>query len=453
MSDQYKVKMLKDGPFVATRPSLGLLAGGAPVVRSTLHTVARSADSVVTSGRRTVSLAHSWAAPSAALATDTDPDAGTHDYPYSGTWRVAWETLGHAAPGAAHEVFAIAYHSGPTEVDPGDTLADVTGGLALGVSYVEDDLVTVAASNASAGGQPSALAYGALPASGAPRSLRQQWGRTEPFGPTVAKGTQSNLSESPQIQATLYWVDGSRAMSACVVERPWKYTRAHDADWSDASIHCYTQPSWPDTLAREAYPDSALTYEEPRYSTQRMRTVAERQADVLGPVIFSHSWHKTNTDPDQTSISGQQVASGSSGFVSLHDGTSSTWTATEPGLPASAHLALPQVVSSHEATHGGAFAVVPVRVTVTYSAGSTATLRVMTSPRSFVDVTLTGGSDHATACGYLEVQRSAEDWDPATGAPVAQIFVDTGASTATIKTVMCTYGHLPYSTSAIIVAG
>lgn len=454
MSDQYKTKSIADGPFIATRPALGILAGGAPVLRSTLHTVARSADSVVTSGRRTLCTAHGWGASTGPLEIDTDPDSVAHDYPYAGGLeRTAWVMLGHLAPGSACDVYAVAYPSGPTEIDPGDTLDSVRGSVLFSIAYISDDLVTVESDGADIPAHSSALEYGTLPSASAPRSLRMHWGRSEPYTGQAAKGTQDGLAESPIIMGALSWVEGSRAMSVAVTERGWRYVRSHSADWSIASIHAYTAPAWPDTLAREAFPDSALTYEEPRYSTQRMRTVAERQASALGPVLFSHTYHKQVADPDQTGLLGILVSSGSSGFVGLANSSASTWGASEPGLPCSAHLALPQSSSSHEASHGGAAAVVPVRVSVTYSSSSAATLRVMTSPRSFVDVALAGGGDNASSCGYLEVQRSAEDWDPTDGAPVAQVFVDSGASDVTIRSVTCTYGHLIYDTSGIIIAG
>jgi hypothetical protein len=162
---------------------------------------------------------------------------------------------------------------------------------------------------------------------------------------------------------------------------------------------------------------------------------------------------KTRTPDETVNDMGIQVAALSSGFVSLLNPSVSTWSASEPGWPIPGYMAAPQVTASHEASRGGSICVVPVRVVVYYrSNGDGSTLRVMSSPRSFVDVELPDAAEGWTSvCGYLEAMRGAEDYDPTTGSPVIQLFVNTNTVSCTILSVTVEYGHnTPWQPPALV---
>lgn len=449
---QYKTRDLSIGPLLPIRPALGLVAGGAPVTRGLLHEVVRAQDTFATSGRRIVGVAHLHGDGRTEIPDDTDPDGVAHDYPYADPtndslyavrrWLAAW----HGSPGHDVEQWCVALPGGPTEDDPANTKNGEKGSNVLSTQEVvretgSFDSGTQSAASVSA----SPLTYNAVPSANSPRILRLSYSRSKMYPPSASKAVQGDASETPLVFASVDRYGASRIQSAVFSERPRFYTRLHSSDWTNASLHCYTaSPTWPDSIARTKYPDGA-TFDEPRYGLGQTYDTACRQADAHGPVFMGAVFDlpKTRTPDDSLSGMGIQIASGSSGFVSLLNPSVSTWSEDEPGWPIPGYLCAPQESSSHEASRGGSICVVPVRVVVYYrSNGDDSVLRVMSSPRSFVDVDLPDSAEGwASVCGYLEAMRGAEDTDPTTGSPVIQLFVDTATVACTIWSVTVEYGH------------
>jgi hypothetical protein len=274
------------------------------------------------------------------------------------------------------------------------------------------------------------------------------------YRPNANKAVQGDASEWPLVFASVDRIGASRIHSAVIAERPRFYSRLHNSDWDRASLHCYTaSPTWPDSIAREKYPDGA-TFDEPRYGLDQAYDTAARQADACGPVFVSAVFDQPfDRDPEESVLDmGIQIASGTSGFASLLNSARSSWDADEPGWVIPGYMAAPQVSASHEASRGGSICVVPVRVCVYYrSNGDDSTFRVMSSARSFVDVPLPGTAiGWASACGYLEAMRGAEDTDTSSGAPVIQMFAATATVACTILSVTVQYGHnTPWQQPAI----
>lgn len=459
MSTQYKQKDLSLGPLLPLRPALGLVAGGAPVTRGALHDVIRAQDSFATSGRRIVAIAHLHGDVRSEILDDTNPATAGQQYPHFDPTNVSlydrerWLSSWHAAPGHTIEHWGVALPGGPTEADPANTQNGTYGSSYIEVGEVVKEGGVPAGGRAAEAVFPaSTLQYNAAPTSNSPRMLRLGYANAQIYRTTDSKADQGALSESPQVFAVLFRRGSSRLHSATISERPRRYVRAHDANWDRASLHTYTAtPTYPDTLAREKYVDG--TFDEPRYGLDQAYDTAVRQADSQGPVFFVavFDYPKDRDADDNVLMQGIQIAKNSSGFVGALNGSISTWTANEVGWPMFGYFAGPQRVASHEASIGGATCVVPVRVIVRYDPdGHSHVLRVMTSPRSFVDVTLPSTETWATGCGYLEAQRSAEDWEPATGGPVAQLFVDTAGGDLTLNMVTVEYGHEPWQQPQLI---
>lgn len=461
---QYKTRDLSVGPLIPIRPAIGLVAGGAPVTRGVLHEVMRAQDTFATSGRRIIGVSHLHGDGRTEIPDDTDPDGAAHDYPYADLtdsslysvrrWLAGW----HAAPGHDVEQWCVALPGGPTEDDPSNLKNGEVGANTLAVQETvresgSFDSGTVSSASVSA----SPLPFNAVPSANSPRILRLAYSRSKVYRPNASKAVQGDASEWPLVFASVDRIGASRIHSAVIAERPRFYSRLHNSDWENASLHCYTaSPTWPDSIAREKYPDGA-TFDEPRYGLDQAYDTAVRQADACGPVFAAATFDipKTRGPDESLTAMGIQIASGSSGFVSLLNPSVSTWSATEPGWPIPGYLAAPQVSASHEASRGGSICVVPVRVIVFYASnGDDATLRVMSSARSFVDVPLPDSSlGWASACGYLEAMRGAEDYDPTTGSPVIQMFVDTATVACTIYSVTVEYGHEPWQNPSLGVSG
>lgn len=454
MTTQFKTKDLSLGPLRAIRPALGLVVGGAPVTRGALHDVISAQDTFATSGRRIVGVAHLHGNNRSEIPDATDPANAAHNYPYADNtnqsaysvqrWLASW----HIAPGHLLEQWAIVLPGGPTEEDPANTQNGTYGASIVEPYEATDDALTpygpISASSVAAHAA-STLQFAQAPTSNSPRMLRIGFSRASVYTPAVSKAEQSALSESPAVFAHVLRYGAPRLHSVTVAERPRLYVRQHSADWTKASLHAYTaKPTYPDTIARTKYPDG--TFDEPRYGLSQAYDTAVRQANAQGPVLFCAIFDLPSSRDPEDGILGIQVAAHGTNYVSVLDSSKITWEATEPGWPMAGYFAGPQATASHEASHGGAACVIPVRVTVYYSpANHDHSLRVMTSPRSFVDVFLDKDDVWASACGYLECQRSAEDWEPALGGPVAQIFADTGSAALTIRSVTVEYGHLPWA--------
>jgi hypothetical protein len=461
---QYKTRDLSIGPLYPLRPALGIVAGGAPVTRGILHDVVRAQDTFATSGRRIVGVCHMHGSGATEINDDTDPDGAAHDYPYSDPaddalysvrrWFGAW----HGAPGHDVEQWCLALPGGPTESDPSNLKNGEKGANALAIQeVVRESLATAAGPTSTASVSASPLEFNAVPTANSPRILRMAYSRSRMYASNSSKAVQADSSESPLVYGSVDRYGASRIHSAVIAERPSFYSRVHNADWSKASLHCYTaSPTWPDSIAREKYPDGT-TFDEPRYGLDQAYGTAVRQADSCGPVFVSTVFDQPfDRDPEESVLDmGIQIASGTPGFASLLNSAKSSWDADEPGWVIPGYMAAPQVSASHEASRGGSICVVPVRVSVYYrSNGDDSTFRVMSSGRSFVDVPLPDTAiGWASACGYLEAMRGAEDTDTSSGAPVIQMFAATATAACTILSVTVQYGHNTPWQAATLAAG
>jgi hypothetical protein len=450
---QYKQRLLGLGPILPIRPALGLVVGGAAVSKAAVHAVFQAQDSFASSGRRIVSVAHLHGHARSEILDDTDPDAGTHDYPYRDPtspeaynvprWSGAW----HAASGHDVEQHATCLPSGPTETDVDDTRNGEGGAMVLIVDEVVDEAGTSAGGTSSTHTPiNSSLEYAKVPTSDSPRVLAMGHSRSRMHGASATNAKVDAVSEAPLAFVSIMRRGAPRAHAIVVSETPRRYLRRDISDWDRASIHAYNWSTWTDSYIRQHYPDGTL-YDEPRYGTEQAYATACRQADAAGPIL-AHAVFDSPFDRDpEDGILGLQIASGSSGFVDIFDSNASSWDGRRVGWLTPGYLSAPQVSSSHEASNGGTTCVVPVRFIANVSGGQNAILRVMSSPRSFIDLPVgnSSGGRWVSMCGYLEVMRSAEDRDPSIGGSVIQFFVDTASHALTIKSITVEYGHEPWS--------
>ncbi|MGH1344326.1 MAG: hypothetical protein ACRBN8_22395 [Nannocystales bacterium] len=151
---------------------------------------------------------------------------------------------------------------------------------------------------------------------------------------------------------------------------------------------------------------------EPRFGTERLLDVAERQRERVGPHILS--WSAWQPDAAAVVAGTEQVLefSGTT-LVDIFDNTLTSWDADNPGwLVEGGAYAADWALSSPEFSVSGR-SLVPVRVEVYAAVLGSADLggivRLQSGARDFVDVFIpSDGSDRHVQFGWLEVQREGD---------------------------------------------
>jgi hypothetical protein len=259
----------------------------------------------------------------------------------------------------------------------------------------------------------------------------------------TSNSTLNNFTKSPiKCRIWLMLIGGCRIVDACIYEVP--YGVAPEAD--DAADNWIAQPAtftlpkagdYPLQRRSETTPDG-----DPRGGSWHLQDVANAQGRRLGPCLFDWSAANENTmSVSETEEAG--VSNATTAFTGITISQNTSWNANYPGGSMACH-ARPFGHNDETTTLRGKTGVVPVRVWVfAKTTAGTSTVRVQTSPHSWIDVPITAtGFDWAEACGWLECGVGPEDPKP------VQV-MHKAASSATINTL---YVCIHYGTESTLPA-
>lgn len=442
MTDKpYKTVDLRIHPEPA-RPAAYNGRGGGPVERYWWASHLVSQDTMPASTRRLVCEQHMTTqellVPSGTDPTDT---GGTQVYPDSTTERIASRARICQFPGSVLEARALLLPFGPTQRFPdSDWILDEYGGtVRVSADWSSEDGSNTDSGSVDLTAQAGTGDFGGLPTSdgsywSAIRAVYAEW-----LAPTDRDQAEETADYSEGVRTTLKVAHygGVRSIHASVLERP--YIHGTDDDVLEATAHTYPQTlTLPHPEPRIEAADGA-TYDERRFGTARAASVMERQRQRAGPMLWS--WHNYLEGQDVDATEAVRNTT-SDTFVGLVDANVTTWAADEAGFAIPGHYAIPrsrQVVSQR-------IGLIPVRVWVyghNATATETAEVRIQSSSRSWIDLTLGDALAWHTTTGYLECQRSSDDGT--TYANCVTLFRRaSGSGTARVYCVTLEFGAFSY---------
>lgn len=417
---QYKTKQLRG--LDPTYPAIGGLAPLTPVRWSPVGALMRAQDTVPASSRRVIgrwslSGAQDWAQP---RGTD-NPSGGIGnpaDYPEN-AWRSLGTLTANVTPGCELVAYVVRCPSGIVQqyvVASNEYVLDgVFGQVRLGVTWTNGASSTGPHYRTAAIEGTDAGTYGGQEALGAGQNWSQtkitSLGRHRPPTFLSTPADAVTYSEWSDVELELGIRGGARIVEFVIYEQPIAHTTVNTDDGL-TSVH-----AMPATLAAltpgpvTKAPDG-LTYEEHRFGTRRSAQVAERQSERLGPRIMHWTCYDESDSLIWQQAEGNPVTrvAGSS-FVHLLDSSiaSTAYGLNTPGWIVGGSYTQLARLCDPTCIARGAFAAVPVRVTVNASqSAGTGTVRVQCGPYDWVDVSVTGGRADYTRTGIIEGQVFAD---------------------------------------------